>query len=54
MTLNETRMLELLVRLEETLAEVRELIERRPGASRASSDKAVKAFADELFRERDA
>ncbi len=51
---NETRMLELLEKLEATLAEVRELIERRPDARGSGSDKAVRAFADEMFRERDA
>jgi hypothetical protein len=53
-TPSETRILELLEQLEATLAEVRELIERRLDAPASSSDKAVRAFTDELFRERDA
>jgi hypothetical protein len=53
-TPNESRMLELLEQLEATLAEVRELLERRQGPSAVGSDKAVRAFADEMFRERDA
>jgi hypothetical protein len=47
-------MLELLERLEATLAEVRELLQRQPRPSASGPAKAVEAFADELFRERDA
>ena len=54
MTPYESRMLELLDRLEATLKEVREHLERGERPSAAGPDKAVEAFADELFRERDA
>jgi hypothetical protein len=47
-------MLELLERLESTLTEVREHLDRAHRQADAGSAKAVEAFADEAFRDRDA
>ncbi len=53
MTPYETRMIELMERLEATLAEIRDHLRAAPGS--ASQDGAVvEAFADEAFRDRDA
>ena len=54
MTPYETRMFELLERLECTLKEVRELLERREPSGLSAAEQEVEAFADEAFRDRDA
>ncbi len=54
MTSYQTRLLELLERLEATLDEVRELLEDREPPASSGSAKVVEAFADEAFRDRDA
>ncbi len=50
----ETRLEELLDQLEATLREVREHLARGRRPFEADSAKAVEAFADEAFRDRDA
>jgi DNA-binding ferritin-like protein len=50
----ETRLLELLERLETTLKDVREHLGRADRETDADSAKALEAFADETFRDRDA
>ena len=54
MTPYETRMMELLERLEATLQEVREHLDRGRRPVDAEPAKAIEAFADEAFRDRDA
>ena len=54
MTPYQTRLLELLERLEATLDEVRELLDSRDPSASLGSAKAIEAFADEAFRDRDA
>ncbi len=54
MTLYQTRMLELLERLESTLDEVRELLNQREPQASSGSAKALEAFAEDAFRDRDA
>lgn len=53
MTPYETRMTELLERLEATLQEVREHLDRG-GRPADGPTQAIEAFADEAFRDRDA
>jgi hypothetical protein len=50
----ETRLVELLDQLEATLKEVREHLARGRRAADGAPEKAVEAFADEAFRDRDA
>ncbi len=50
----QTRMLELLERLESTLDEVRELLDRRERPAPSASARALEAFAEDAFRDRDA
>jgi hypothetical protein len=47
-------MLELLERLESTLDEVRDLLERREEPASSGAARALEAFAEESFRDRDA
>ena len=54
MTLYQTRMLELIERLESTLDEVRDLLDRREQPTSSGSARALEAFAEESFRDRDA
>ncbi len=54
MTPYQTRMLELLERLESTLNEVRELLDQREPPASSGSAGALEAFAEEAFRDRDA
>ena len=51
MTPYESRLLELLERIESTLNELRDHIRAQPAAA---SPEAIEAFADEAFRDRDA
>ena len=50
----ETRLVELLERLDATLQEVREHLDRGRRQAAADPSKAIEAFADEAFRDRDA
>ncbi len=50
----ETRLLELLERLEQTLSEVRDHLERGRRQAAAAPAKAIEAFADDALRDRDA
>ena len=50
----QTRMLELLERLESTLDEVRDLLDRRERPAPSGSARALEAFAEDAFRDRDA
>ncbi len=54
MTPYETRLLELLERLETTLQEVREHLGRQDGPADTATAQEVEAFADEALRDRDA
>ena len=54
MSADETRLIELLERLEATLQEVREHLERGRRQAAAAPAKEIEAFADEAFRDRDA
>ncbi len=49
----ETRMIELMERLEATLAEIRDHLRAAPGGGPAQ-ETALETFADEAFRDRDA
>ena len=51
---NDDRLTELLDRLEATLQEIRAELRERRAETRHSGDDAVRAFADEAFRARDA
>ena len=53
-TPDEIRLAELLERLEATLQEVREHLERGRSQAAAAPAKEIEAFADEAFRDRDA
>ena len=53
MSARQTRMLELIERLEATLRELREALRETPGPA-SPRQEAVEAFADETFRARDA
>ncbi len=53
-TPDETKLAELLERLEATLQEVREHLERGRSQAAAAPAKEIEAFADEAFRDRDA
>ncbi len=54
MTPYESRLVELLERLDATLQEVRGHLERGRRQADAAPAKAIEAFADEAFRDRDA
>ncbi len=54
MTPDETRLAELLERLEITLQEVRAHLERGRSQAAAAPAGEIEAFADEAFRDRDA
>ena len=56
MTDQNARILELVARIEATLAELRDQLNRTPQASdgQPADDELVRAFADETFRARDA